>query len=131
MPTISLAYVFVKLRFGHGSVGNLVESKEDFDNAVLESIDETIHGLLGQEVLKAVYSNLENKRLVKRAEIPHQIPALSVMLEWVFGSSTPRIVRLIARRLYSKLGLQFPDKEGYTLLDYVRDAKYRQSRKHV
>jgi hypothetical protein len=100
----------------------------DFDSALLESIDETVRGLLGQKVLDALYANLENKSGIKREAIPNQIPALSLVFEKHFGSAAPTIVRAIARKLYSKLSVQFTSKEGYSLADYVKDAKNRRDR---
>jgi hypothetical protein len=101
----------------------LTAPTDDFDNAVLESIDEAIGALLGQEVLDALYSNLKTKRSIKREEIPDQLPILNIVLEEHFRSSTATIVRSIARNLYSKLGLNFINRKGYRLIDYVKDAR--------
>jgi hypothetical protein len=103
----------------------LTARTDSFDDALLESIDETIRGLFDQEVLEALYSNLRNTRSLDRDDIPHQIPVLSVVLEKYFESGAPTIMRFIARRLYSRLDLRYREKEGYTLADYVRDAKHK------
>jgi hypothetical protein len=101
----------------------LLTEQADFVNALLESIDETIGALFGQNVLEALYLNLKNKRSIRREEISNQLPTLSVVLQQYFGSSAATIGRSIARRLYSKLGFQFTNRDDYQLIDYVRDAK--------
>jgi hypothetical protein len=101
----------------------------DFDSALLESIDETIRGILGEKVLDALYGNLESKSAIKREAIPNHIPTLSLVFEKHFGSAAPTIVRAIARKFYSKLGIQFTGKEGYSLVDYVIDAKNKRGRR--
>jgi len=95
----------------------------DFDAALLESIDESIEALLGQEVALALHLNLKNKRSICREEIPDNIPTLCAVLEKYFGPGARTIGRAIARRLYSKLGLEFSIKDNYQLTNYVEDAR--------
>lgn len=98
-------------------------AQTDFDATLLESIDESIEALLGQEVVLALHLNLKNKRSIGREEIPDNIPTLCVVLEKYFGPSARTIGRAIARRLYSKLSLEFLIKGNYQLMNYVEDAR--------
>jgi hypothetical protein len=95
----------------------------DFSAALLESIDEAIGAVLGQDVVPALHLNLKNKRSIDRAEIPDNIPTLCVVFEKYFGPGARTIERAIARRLYSKLGLEFSRRDHYELTDYVENAR--------
>ena len=98
---------------------------DDFNAALLQSIDEGISALLGQEVLDSIYLNLRNKRSINRDEIPDHTPILVVVLEKYFGPSAQTIGRGIARRLYSKLGVNFVVMEGFQLADYINVVRER------
>ena len=86
-------------------------------------MDETITRLLSKEVVDALCLDLKNKRSINREEIPDNLPTLSVVLEKYFGSGARTIGRAIARRLYSKLSLEFVSMENYQLINYVEGAK--------
>lgn len=101
----------------------MLAHNHDFIEVFLESMDEALRALLSQEVLDALYLNLEKKRSIRRAEIIDHLPILCTVLERHFGPGARTIGRTIARRLYAKTGLQFAVIEHYTLTNYVEIAK--------
>lgn len=98
-------------------------TKSEFNTALLESIDEVIRSLLSQAVLDALRSNLKNKRSINPEDIPDHLQTLSVVLKKYFGPGAHTIEKAIARRLYSKYGLEFQKNEDYELTDYVENAR--------
>lgn len=96
---------------------------DDFDAAILESMDDAIRSLLSQDVLDAFHSNLMAKRSIRLEEIPRQLPTVSVVLRKYFGPSAETIEKAIAQRLYSKYGLEMENNEKYQLTEYVRNAR--------
>jgi len=88
-------------------------------------MDDAIRTLLSQEVLDAFHSNLANKRAIKPEEIPNQLPVISIVLRKYFGPSAQTIENAVARKLYSKYGLEFERNDGYELKDYVRNVRGR------
>ena len=96
---------------------------DDFDAALVESMDDAIRSLLSQDVLDAFHSNLVAKRSIRLEEIPSQLPTVSVVLRKYFGPSAGTIERSIAQKLYSKYGLEFEKNEKYQLTDYVKNAR--------
>jgi len=101
----------------------------EFNDTLVESIDETIAALLSREVVNALYSHLEEAHSISKDEIPNRLEALVSTLEQIFGGPSSRTIsKAIAKKLYAKLELTFPDvhdNPGRTLLEYVEDAKIK------
>ena len=98
----------------------------EFNDALVESIDETITGLLSREVANALHTHLLKVHAISRDEIPYRLETLFSTLEETFGlTSSKTIGKVIARNLYAKLGLSFHDNPSRTLLEYVEEAKIK------
>jgi hypothetical protein len=96
----------------------------EFNDALVESIDETITELLGRTVLNALYAHLETNYSISRNELPHRLDTLTTPLQRVFGvRSSQTITRAIAKKFYLKLRLEFTADPTCTLLEYVDEAK--------
>lgn len=93
---------------------------------MLESIDETIAGLLSQEVVESLYLNLKTVHSIPRDEVPYRLDLLISILERVFGlRGSKTICKAIAKKAYAKLDLTFLDVPSRTLLDHVEEAKVK------
>jgi hypothetical protein len=93
---------------------------------LVESIDDAISILLSRDVVDALYVHLQKIHSVSRDEVPCKIETLCAALEKTFGVPSSRIIsKVIARRLYAKLGLPFTDNPSRTLLEYVEEAKIK------
>jgi hypothetical protein len=79
----------------------------DLDNLLHECIDETLSEVLGPRIKEAVYDRLVRGRSVPRSEVPEHLDDLFLLLEEILGRGSKTIGRVIARKLYSKLGWQF------------------------
>jgi hypothetical protein len=100
--------------------------------AFLESVDETMIALLSREVADALYLHLQTVHSIPRDEIPYKIETLCLTLQKIFGvSGTATICKAIARRLFVKLGLTFPNSPARTLPEYVEEAKVRNREKGI
>ena len=100
----------------------------DFNQILRSTIDETTRELLGPSVLAALHEELRTKYDVGSDEIPYRTETIYKILESKFdvvGAKT--IGPLMAERFYAKLGLDFHNHEGYSLLDYVQAAKSKLS----
>jgi len=96
----------------------------DFNETLCSAIDETIVEVLGDAVLVALYSVLEDRYAITRDELAYRTDTLFQVLETTFGFRGAKTLgNRIAQKLYRQLDLAFHDREGYTLLDYVEDAK--------
>jgi len=102
---------------------------QDFNELLCSAIDETIVEVLGQKVLTALHTVLEQKYSVPRDKLPYRTETVSQVLEITLGVHGAKTVGShIAERFYRKLGLAFHSQEGYALLDYVELAKTKINR---
>jgi len=93
---------------------------------LMESIDETITGLLSREVADALYTHLQTVHSISKDEIPYRLDTMFSTLERTLGlSSSKTIGKVIARNLHAKLGLPFQNNPDRTLLEYVEEAKIK------
>lgn len=96
----------------------------EFNEVLVESIDETITALLSRAVVEALYVHLQTFYSVSRDEVPYRLETLFASLEKVFGvRSSQTITKAIAKQFYIKLGLEFTSNPNRTLLEYVDEAK--------
>ena len=102
--------------------GGLREVKQDFDDLVFRSIDETLAEALGVTIRDAIYFK-EGRR---SEELSSHIKSLSSVLEKTLGPGLTRTIFLIiAKRLYSELHIAFAEERNFDLVDYVEEAKKR------
>lgn len=95
---------------------------KQFNCSLLEAVDESLLAL-GEVARRSIYRHLEWNYQVERGDIPEKLEAFHKCLQGIFGAATNVIERLVAKRLYSKLGLSFESYENWTLVDYVNHAK--------
>ncbi len=98
---------------------------EPIDALLLESMDEALTDLLGRRTREAVYDYLERNCLVAPNEIPGRLDDFFKLLNETFGKGGSTIGKVIAKRLYAKLGWEFVDIHSYELVDYVATARGR------
>ena len=103
----------------------LLELDRELHDALLESIEETLTGLLSSEVVNALYLHLQTAHSIPRNEVPYRLEALCTTLDKIFGRSHKIICKAIARKFYAKLGLTFFDNPNRTLIEYVEEAKMK------
>lgn len=91
----------------------------DYNDLLLESIDEVFVDLLGTRVRDAFYDALERNQRIAREELSQHLDKFQEALETVLGSGGDTVGRTIAKRLYAKLALDFTPRSDYRLTDYV------------
>ncbi|HID16957.1 TPA: hypothetical protein EYP26_01535 [Candidatus Bathyarchaeota archaeon] len=97
---------------------------DGFNEALLEAVDEGLLAL-GHSVRAAIYRHLKEKYAIERSEIPSKVEDFHEALEAIFGAGAGVLERVTAKRLYARLGLNFEPREGWSLIDYVKEAKKR------
>lgn len=113
-------------------VSDLGDSGQDaqFGSAVLGAVDD---GLLvyGEEVRYALYYSVEAKYHVKREQIQDRIEDFHKAIGELCGYGGRVTERRIAKSLYSRLGLEFPEHKEWSLVEYVRHAKKETERREL
>lgn len=88
-----------------------------------EAVDETLKQIFKEEGTQVIYDFLEKKSGLKLEEVADNPEALSASLETLMASATQVIEQTILKKVYSKTGLKFEEKSGYTFSDYVKELK--------
>jgi len=99
------------------------EKKKDFNNLVLETVDEELRRIFGETATLIIYGYLENNLSLKREKIAEEIVLFSQGLDKFFGSGAHMIEKTILDNLYSSFGLRYETKKGYNFVDYVTELK--------
>jgi hypothetical protein len=97
-----------------------------FDRLLVQSLDESFATILGEIPKQTFYDGLEKKYAIARNRIPDKLNEFTAALETVFGAACSKVLmKMIAKQLYSKLGLTFIERPDWLLLDYLTEAKSR------
>ena len=90
-----------------------IECEEEFDDILLETIDETLSSL-GEPVKNEVYFHLENNFNICKNEIPKKINEFSDIIQKIFGSGAGRLEIKFMKTLHSKINLnvKWPECEA-------------------
>jgi len=101
---------------------------EDFYSSTLESlllecINEALTSLLGARSREAVYDNLERTRFLARNEIPKHLDVFFQVLEEILGKGSKVIGTAIAKKLYSKLDLEFANTPKLEFADHLQTIR--------
>jgi len=102
---------------------SIVLHNDEFDSLLLKSIDKALEDLLGANVKQALSAVLRKHYCLTAKQIPVQLHIFAHALDELFGPSNDTVGKAIARRLYSELELEFLEKSGSTLVDYVEEAR--------
>lgn len=115
--------VEIRWKLGVGRVMTQHTTKE-FNEEVKAAIDDAISTLLGPQVVKALYVHLKEHYDITSDELPYRLDTLFDALEKTFGvKGALTLGRVIARRFYARMDLQFAEIGNYKLQDYLEDAK--------
>ena len=99
-------------------------SSEKFNRVILDAIEGGLSSL-GDSPKNAIFYHLENSFHLKKEDIPLNLSEFQQALERVFGPGAPYLEKLIVRRLYERLGIDFEEPKHIDLAVYVDDAKRR------
>jgi hypothetical protein len=101
--------------------------ESDSGRLLLDSVDEALTDLFGAEFREMFYRYLEERFDMMKATIPSRLNDLASVLSTTFGPTGSLVLgRAIAKRLYSKVGMGFVEKLGWTLVEYFDDVKKRE-----
>ena len=85
--------------------------QNNFSKVLLSAVDESLASL-GDSPKQAILFHLESSFKIKRECIPDNLTNFTTALEKIFGPGASYLEKLIAKRLYEKLGLDFVEEEA-------------------
>lgn len=95
---------------------------KEFNQLILESVDEGLSILGEAPVKRAFYYHLEKRENIKRDEIPDKLEAFHNALSELFFTGSIILERRMSRYLYERLGLELPTNNGWSFQDYIKEA---------
>lgn len=104
---------------------SLRNKQKEFDKLLLKTIDETLSKTLGEASKKSFLQDIMRSSSLTWNEIPQRIQLFADVLHDLDSSNI--IEDLILETFYSKLGLEFKSKKGYTFSDYIEELRKKSS----
>ena len=98
--------------------------QNNFSKILLLAVEESLSSL-GDSPKQAILFHLESSFRIKKENIPTNLTEFAKALEGIFGPGASYLERLIVKRLYEKLGLEFENAEGWDFLKSVENVKKR------
>jgi hypothetical protein len=109
-------------------IGSISGTLNDLLN---DSIDETLHNLIGRRGSEAVYDYLERNFAISRDKIPNNLEKFNALLDETFGRGSKTIGKAIVRKLFEKLSWNFVEVPGFEFSDYLEAVRARIARELV
>jgi hypothetical protein len=98
---------------------------DNFNRILLVAVEETLASL-GDSPKQAIFFHLETRFKVRKEHIPESLTEFANALEGIFGFGASYLEKLIIKRLYEKLGLEFENGKDWDFLTSVSKVQ-----KHV
>ena len=99
------------------------EKTGKLDDLLLSAVDETLKQVFKEAGAQVIYNFLDNQSHLKREEIAEKPEDFSADLKKLMVSAASVIEKMILENLYSKLRLEFEEKQGYGFSDYVKELR--------
>lgn len=96
--------------------------ENDFSKIFLTAVDESLSSL-GDSPKQAILFHLETSFKITKDAIPTNLTEFAKALERIFGPGASFLEKLIVKRLYEKLGLEFQNSETWNFLESVEEVK--------
>lgn len=94
------------------------------ERVLSETIHECIKDILGDRVREAIYTFMEREYSVTRNELPAHLDELFTAFQQNFGVKAKDVIaRAFAKKLYSKLDVEFHPIPKFEFVDYLAIIK--------
>jgi len=100
-----------------------MKSMEEFERILMETIDESMVQVFGKTSTGVIYDFIKENHDLRKEDIPENLEIFSSCLEKMFGFGATLLEKLVLKKLYTKLGLKYKEKEGHKFLDYIKELK--------
>jgi hypothetical protein len=97
-------------------------SHQKFEKILLTAVEEGLSSL-GDSPKQAILFHLETSFKIGKDNIPANLTEFAKALEKIFGPRASYLEKLIVRRLYTKLGLEFEEAEDWNFFEHINNVK--------
>lgn len=100
------------------------EFREQLSSYVIDYvIEKSLNEVFGETSTRLIYDYLERKHHLRRKDIPENLEAFFSAVDELYGFGAIFLERRVLNKLYSKMGLEFKEREGYSFSDYIGELK--------
>lgn len=96
--------------------------QNNFSKILLVAVEEGLSSL-GDSPKQAILFHLETSFKIKREHIPANLTEFAKALEGIFGPGASYLEKLIVKRLYEKLGIEFDDNGCLDFLKCINNLQ--------
>lgn len=101
----------------------LQNNKKQFEKVLYESINDSFSILLDASSSNSFFSYLKKSHGFEVKNVSQNLKVFSSELHKFFGVNADKVEKLIVALLYSKLGLEYQEREDYQFTDYITYAR--------
>jgi len=122
--TVGLEHLILASAERHIPVPSEYREPNTLGKLLSDSIDEVLINLVGTRAREATYDYMERNHSTARSEIPGHLDEFLSLFERTFGVAGRKVIgRAIAKKVYSKLDLEFYPIPHFELTDYLERIK--------
>jgi hypothetical protein len=100
-----------------------ISQRTEFNDLLIESIDETVRDILGAKVNQAFWYHYQAFLGVTRDEMPYRLETLFTSLKTAFGIGGETLGRAIVRKVYAKTSVPLTYVPDKPLVEYIEELK--------
>lgn len=106
-----------------GGRGAISDTETGFREAFVASVDEGLVSI-GENFRRVILFHVKQRSSLTLSDVPEKPQEFMAVIKGVLGEGLVHVIeRVIAKRLYEKLGIPFTEKPGYGLADYAQEAR--------
>jgi len=98
-------------------------ARKDFNDWVVESVDEAIRDVLGPEITDKLWNHFQGLLGITREEIPYRLPSLFQYLNATLGIGGATLSLVIVKKLYAKAKVPLNYAPSRPLAEYIDELK--------
>jgi len=96
----------------------------DFDAALSRCVKEGLTEALGSVIVDAIFDQMYEHYDITLGNLPTHLKMFTSVMEGAFGQQVNKVLsRVIARKLYAYLSLEFVENPAKGLLEYVEEMR--------
>jgi len=97
--------------------------RTDFNDLLVDSVDEAISEVLGNRVTAAFWYHYQAFLGITRDEMPYRLDTLFASLKGTFGVGGETLGRVIVKKLYAKASIPLDLKADRSFTEHVEELK--------
>ncbi len=100
------------------------EFQKQLSNYVIDLIiEKSLNQVFGETSTRLIYDYIESNHHLRREDVPENLEIFFSSLEDMYGFGAKVLKKMVLKKLHTKLGLRYEEKEGYSFSDYIEELK--------